>query len=525
MRHVAPKSSEHESQRTSRTGTHFLLQRKCACGQHTIAGSECDACGKQRLQRRSAGQAEVAEVPQIVHDVLRSPGQPLDAGTRALMEPRFNHDFSHVRVHTDERAAESALSVNALAYTVGNKMVFGGGQYAPQTAAGRSLLAHELTHVAHAGNAPVSSNLEIGSSSSVEERLAQRNEALEQPAAVGGGGFSASRLQLERKGVTPGGFVANIGRAITDLFVGELSYDKKTLDDYLQYLKDHKAIEDDHDSDNKARAVVNNNRFKAEDFAIWVLLIEEMLSGVTGDDDERAIIKIFEHVKGDERNKLADTIGYERLYDKVDGAELDRLYALLPIFNSFKPRGEAQHLEYTTEKYIKKWEQENGHSMTAGERAVLAHGCIGITALNLGVFTDPDLSECYATFKEAWDKSRTMNEFYAAHQPDRRAVIFSKRFWSGGKKYEPDPKTRRVDLSGHKDEPRPVDNAINFDYGFLDERTGKWWHANHCDPGVLGRSQCDMQGPMTVYESDLEHYSRPLMDFDKQVFCVGIKTL
>src|SRR5881398_1945464 len=88
----------------------------------------------------------VNTVPSIVHDVLNSSGQPLDEGTRAFMEPRFGHDFSQVRVHTDERAAESAEAVNALAYTAGQDVVFGGGQYEPGTNEGKKLLAHELTH-------------------------------------------------------------------------------------------------------------------------------------------------------------------------------------------------------------------------------------------------------------------------------------------------------------------------------------------------------------------------------------------
>lgn len=127
-----------------------LLQRKCDCGQHTIGGGNCGDCEKtaRRLQRRSAlDHKEVPEVPEVVNDVLRSSGQMLDASTRSFMEPRFGHDFSHVRVHTDAQAAESAQAVNALAYTVGNDIVLGSGQYAPQTNAGRRLLAHELTHV------------------------------------------------------------------------------------------------------------------------------------------------------------------------------------------------------------------------------------------------------------------------------------------------------------------------------------------------------------------------------------------
>jgi hypothetical protein len=79
--------------------------------------------------------------------VLRSPGQPLDAATRVFMEPRFGHNFSRVRVHTDARAAESARAVGAAAYTVGYDIVFGEGQFEPGTRNGRQLLAHELTHV------------------------------------------------------------------------------------------------------------------------------------------------------------------------------------------------------------------------------------------------------------------------------------------------------------------------------------------------------------------------------------------
>ncbi len=108
------------------------------------------------LQRAAANNAAVGDVPPIVHDVLQSPGQPLDAATRAFMEPRFGQDFSSVRVHTSGQAAESAQAVNALAYTVGSNIVFGTGQYAPGASGGQRLLAHELTHVvqqSHSGSA------------------------------------------------------------------------------------------------------------------------------------------------------------------------------------------------------------------------------------------------------------------------------------------------------------------------------------------------------------------------------------
>jgi hypothetical protein len=89
----------------------------------------------------------VNEVPSIVQEVLSSAGQPLDSETRAFMEPRFGHDFSQVRIHTNEIASQSAQAVNALAYTVGSDIVFDKGQFAPDANDGKFLLAHELTHV------------------------------------------------------------------------------------------------------------------------------------------------------------------------------------------------------------------------------------------------------------------------------------------------------------------------------------------------------------------------------------------
>jgi Domain of unknown function (DUF4157) len=125
------------------------LQRACTCG----GAGTCAECNHQKelLQRasldcRGMGTESESQAPPIVHEVLRSPGQPLDPATRAFMEPRFGHDFSHVRVHTDAKAAASARAVNAQAYTVQHHIAFGAGLYAPASGAGRRLLAHELVH-------------------------------------------------------------------------------------------------------------------------------------------------------------------------------------------------------------------------------------------------------------------------------------------------------------------------------------------------------------------------------------------
>lgn len=109
----------------------------------------------------SAGLAQTAETPLIQGMQLPS-GQPLDAATRNFMEPRFGHDFGRVRVHTDREAAESARALDARAYTVGQDVVFGEGQYAPSTDTGSELLAHELTHVIQQRHTPMIQRLIVG---------------------------------------------------------------------------------------------------------------------------------------------------------------------------------------------------------------------------------------------------------------------------------------------------------------------------------------------------------------------------
>lgn len=181
-----------------------VLQRKCACGGETHGGGECEACRKKRegtVQRSAVRRAQVDAIPPIVYDVLRGAGEPLDRATRSFMEPRFGYDLttvpsrgvarsasdgltlgsSHdpsereaeavgssiadgggppghrnlgaVRVHYDERAAASASAIGARAYTVGNHVVFGAGEFRPSTRGGRQLLAHELAHVVQQGGA------------------------------------------------------------------------------------------------------------------------------------------------------------------------------------------------------------------------------------------------------------------------------------------------------------------------------------------------------------------------------------
>ena len=124
-----------------------LMRRACACG------GACPRCQSQQRQqpvqtsRANPGGGAAAPAGHRVSDVLASSGSPLEAPARAFMESRFGHDFGAVRVHADARAARSAESIAAEAYTVGSDVVFAGGRYAPASGAGERLLAHELAHV------------------------------------------------------------------------------------------------------------------------------------------------------------------------------------------------------------------------------------------------------------------------------------------------------------------------------------------------------------------------------------------
>lgn len=259
------------------------LQRKCACGgsASSLTGSCADCDQKNRLQTKLAigasndpleqeadrvadqvlaapahsnvasappriqrftahASGDVGSAPASVDQALASSGNSLEPALRQDMEQRFGHDFSRVRVHADAAAEQSARDVNAHAYTVGHDVVFAAGQYAPQSAAGHRLLAHELTHV----------------------------------------------VQQE------GGAAPVLSRKSADSEFGE-----PALQSYLRFIDGH-GIEDNSDSDDKARAIVNTWKFGGSPYVLTArrkaLLIKEMQSGVTGDEDEQAILELIE---------------------------------------------------------------------------------------------------------------------------------------------------------------------------------------------------------------------------------------
>lgn len=209
--------------------------------------------------------------------------------------------------------------------------------------------------------------------------------------------------------------------------------------------------------------------------------------------------------------------------------------------------------------FIAIWEKLHGRTMTPDEKNDLSRGCIGITSLNLADGApNPPLGLSFDSFEHARAVSRALNDILAtaptvtkygeavglhpllsqltgvvsalpsSNPAEWRAVVFSKRFyanqnpdWNKRKKadtrsFKPNPDTGQVDMSGYKYKGRPDPSEglgaemVNFDYGWYDEATNTWWHANHSEPG------------MKVYQSTLKHYSQPLLNFDRQVFTVAL---
>jgi hypothetical protein len=241
-----------------------------------------DAVARQAQQpaqapgARESGPAATA----AVQSTLAQGGAPLEPATRQFMESRFGHDFGSVRIHAGAQAAASAQSVGARAYTVGEDLVFNRGQYEPATPSGRHLLAHELAHVVQQGDG---------------NELMQRE------------------------------------------LLGAKDLDDFETDDFAvpalaSYLATHGPgkIEDDNDSDDKARRIVRLWKNKQAPFTQLsaqqrILLIQEMQSGYTGNDDERAILALLLDAPPADLTAIFAAINPNELDSDFHGDEEDTL--------------------------------------------------------------------------------------------------------------------------------------------------------------------------------------------------------
>lgn len=227
----------------------LISQHKGSCGKLAGVVSECSECQHKPLsiQRKATNDIELSKVPLIVHEVLKSPGQPLELETRNFMESRFKHDFSRVRVHTDAQAALSAQIVNASAYTVENEVVLSEGQYAPKTNKGQSLLAHELAHVIQQSRPNASSSWSQDESLERSARQASFDvtNGAESVHVVGASQPKLARQEHdeELRPVLGGARLAAMGISIVEsdrvTHWGSESERQQTIREYIQYAREH----------------------------------------------------------------------------------------------------------------------------------------------------------------------------------------------------------------------------------------------------------------------------------------------
>ena len=336
-----------------------MLQRKCACGQHT-GGGECEECRKKDkgasasgLQKKLAlgppGDSFEREADRIAEAVTagsrvssrervspapcaaatggpvpEAPGRPLGPGVRAFMESRFGHDFSQVRVHTDSNAGESARSLDALAYTLGRDIVFGAGQYAPETPAGRGLLAHELTHVVQQSQTP--------------------------------------GAQVQRKG--SGGAISGFFNSFIHIF---FDYSDTAIQEYLDLLEKTGDIEGDPDSDDKARQIVRDKKHLSLSPEIRTLLVLEMLDGPTLGDDESAIIEIMRSALPPDRKTIVDKIGRGRIWEDFSGENLRIIEALTLTAADLQDSGLMKRLRDLSEFELQDYSKNAGSAEVKAE--------------------------------------------------------------------------------------------------------------------------------------------------------------
>lgn len=205
----------------------------------------------------------------------------------------------------------------------------------------------------------------------------------------------------------------------------------------------------------------------------------------------------------------------------------------------------GEQRRWSPDQYIAMWEKEQGRKITPEERETLDRGCIGVTAMNLHGGGNPleSAEKSYASFDQAHaamvERNKMLDQMAASGKPVGKAryVLFAQQFWSNQSKnwkdrlkpdpkaFRPNPKTGEIDMSGYDYEPqskydvdengKQVESSyVNFDYGFWDDSSQTFWHANHMD-------YHDANDPMKVFQSSKEHFIAGYRDFDRVVFCIA----
>jgi hypothetical protein len=201
--------------------------------------------------------------------------------------------------------------------------------------------------------------------------------------------------------------------------------------------------------------------------------------------------------------------------------------------------------KYTVDQYVEMWEAEQGRKLTEEQKETIARGCIGMTANNIEGSGNPPLDMAYGTFKQAHQVMAERNEMLdllrsvpligEALVGTSRYIVFAQLFWSNQsadmtkranpdkKAFKPDPDSGEVDMSDYEGRSQP--GYVNFDFGWWDETTQSFWHANHADFGP--------DDPMIVMQSTPEKFAKEKVvgpgdtrygyyDFDRVVYGVAL---
>jgi hypothetical protein len=325
-------------------------KKSISMSQGRLRQSRCNRCSENHLLQRYAdhGKSEFSAFPPIIHEVLRSPGGPLDADVRAFMEQRFEHDFSRVTVHTDAKAAESARAVNALAFTAGKKVVFGAGVYSPRSEQGIRILGHELTHVVQQSSVI---------NGQMPNRVSSSNDSFESDARMHESNIGRTqtphRLIMDLKEpmiqrLPIGSFLSELVTmpisALSRVF-GKENYNNEELLAYYEEFLVKGKTEERYDSDNKARAIIKRWKDKdltlrdkqgqekklTLDFEKKAILVQELLIGYTSKDDETSILELIcsPETSSEEVKNIVAKSGREILEDNFSGPELQVLRGCL----------------------------------------------------------------------------------------------------------------------------------------------------------------------------------------------------
>ncbi len=344
------------------------IQRQCSdCGEEEVQPkrkgnflSRMPLLSKKQLMRKSDGEGEASPELSSTLNSTKGSGSTLPDSTNQFMSNAFGNDFSKVKVHTDSKAIQMNQDLNARAFTHGSDVYFNKGEYSPDSASGKSLLAHELTHVVQQSGG--------GQLQAAPKRIQRSWEGALIGGLAGGliggaigafaGGLGALVGGLIGLGIGAliGSFFGNDSEeVITEEAIEEAVEEEEVVpllpaevQAYLVNLVTRGAIENQTDSDRKARAVID---FWLEGSAsyilssdVQILLIQELITGTADAENQTSILSYFRSVPYEDFKIVINAVGRDDIVNYF--VEADRA-ALNTLLDSRMAEDQAQTADPT----------------------------------------------------------------------------------------------------------------------------------------------------------------------------------